>query len=344
MSYLTDIAEQDSNIGNTIELNGLAVTNNSNVPKELALFAIYANTLYDQDDKQKYLSASDLIMPVRRLVYKLKTKGQQQQQTDVSALLASAKGTSHHSTMEQALEAYNKQFDDVAKQYIIEERFGQEFGEWTIAGKFDMLTPEDEDGYRMIKDLKHVSGYVYKQVMEEKDVMEQVESIEESMELYPHYTKFQLQLSIYAYLARNKYKLQPFGEILFMLSSKPSFGSDIPNETAMKFPLLPAEEVEAFMRRKIALVEEQLQLNEPTVYCTDKERMFRPGEYKLQRLGPSGKWSTVRGSKFDNLADFQRFVREKGRPGDQEFITEPTYLACEKYCQFSEICDQYQRI
>jgi hypothetical protein len=321
---------------NTVTLRGLTATNNSNIPFETAIFALYQSTLYDGSDKENYLSVSDLIAPVRKTVLKLKYKIKPEM--DVSNMLAAAKGTSHHSDMELALQAYNdEQTNDDAK-YIQEVRSAKEFGKWTVAGKFDMVTGKDENGKRTLKDLKHVSGYSVQKLNTEKETMEHGLTIEEAMESRPTYTKFQLQLSIYCDLNQDL-DLNPYADILFMLSSKVGFGPS-PTDFAVRFPVLPAEEVEEFIKRRIALIEEQLALDELTIFCSPVERGTTQAEYKVKRMNKAGNYATVAGSKFNNRSDVDAFLRNKGRAGDIIDETPASHKLC-NYCpHYGTTCDQ----
>jgi len=319
----------------TIKLRGLEVTNNNNLPLESVLFAIYNHTQYDGKHDDHSLSASDLMQPIRKTLYKLRYPVTDIR--DVSTMMSSAKGTSHHSSMEEALIAYNEEHKD--NPYILEKRsqvtVDSETGEWTISGKFDMISPADEKGKRTIKDLKHVSGYAYSKLLEEMENLESL-PIEEALQRFPTYTKFQLQLSIYAYL-NPAINLNPWGDILFMLSSKVGFGSS-PVDFTVRFPLFPKPIIDAFIRRRVTQIATH-QIGNTLPLCTDVDRGYKPASYKLLRVNKSGKQATVRGSKFDNYADFAEFVRTKGKPGDEQQITEATYSLCD-YCNHKNICDQ----
>lgn len=151
------------------------------------------------------------------------------------------------------------------------------------------------------------------------------------------YFKYQFQLSAYHWL-NSDLNLKPFGQIIFHLTDGGGL-ERYPVYSMHQFPLLPHEEIEEFIINYISELHQHL--NAGTLpLCTNEERGYQPGEWKLQRISPTnGKMRTVNGSKHTNEADFRSYCKSKARPCDQEVITEPTFKLCE-YCSYSSICTQ----
>lgn len=320
MSIITQITQQT----NDIIINGKTFTNNANVPKELAIFAAYHSTLYGGNPpREGKLSTTTIIGPIRKALLAIKYPDPGTE--DVANLMASSKGTAMHEGLTKALTTYNS-------GYICEQRINREINGWKISGEFDVLTPD-----KQIKDLKFVSNYNIKKLIEDKEKLQPEWSLEEMYTNVPTYFKYVAQLSIYKWLIDNP-EVKPYGSILFSLNN----GSDMGKYTIdqeVTFPLRPIEEIEEFLHNRVQQIKEHL-ANNTLPLCTDEERGFRPGEYKLTRVGSTGKSQTVRGSKCNSQAELAEFIRLKGKPGDQEIITPPKYMLCE-YCKYKSVCDQY---
>jgi hypothetical protein len=304
--------------------NGVEYTNITGVPKETAIFAMYLNETGYSGSEPRWgkLSASDLIASPRKYMYKVEYPTTPT--IDVATILKSAKGTSHHNSMANALEWYGN-------GYHTEERIEKEFKGWKISGEYDIKINNT------IKDLKHVSNFVYKKLMDEKAIFHTTNSIEEMLELFPTYAKFCVQMSIYRWLHEDMDEIEPFGYILFMLSDGGDFGK-YPIDSEVMFPLLPREQIEEFITSRINMLEEHKTANTKPL-CNANDRGYNPPEYKLKRVNSKGVMATVRGSKFTDKAAFDEYVRLKAKPGDQEEIQEASYKLCE-YCPFSAVCDQ----
>lgn len=308
--------------------NGTKFTNTTNIPKELAIFAIFHSASYDgKPTTATNMSVSDFLTPMRKLLYKIKNPPIEEI-SDVAYIMKSAKGTAMHSGLEQALAWYGGYKQEIRSET---ERMGV-----TISGKFDLI----DESTMTIKDLKNVSSFAYKMLMDDMvklQTMDNSLSVHERMKYIPTYTKYQLQLSMYRWLNPDL-DLKPWGDIIFSLNNGGGF-DNYPIDNFHRFPLLLNEEIEQFVIDHLTQVQAHL-ANDTMPFCSDEERGKRNGEWKLQRMSPTNhSMSTVRGSKFDNESDFRDFVRKSGRAGDQEVITEPTCVLC-NYCAFSSTCDQ----
>lgn len=320
MSTLAAAAQQTKDI----VFDGKTFTNNTNLSKEHAIFTAYHSTLYSGNPpREGKLSTTTIISSVRKAI--LAIKFPDPGPSDVSNLIASAKGTCMHEGLTRALQAYDP-------NYICEKRVEREVNGWKISGEFDVLTPD-----KQIKDFKFVSNYNIKMLIEDKQILQPEWTLEEMYVKVPTYFKYVAQLSIYRYLL-NDPEVKMYGSILFSLNN----GSDMGKYTIdqeVTFSLRPMEEVEEFLFNRVQKIKEHLQ-NNTIPLCSDEERGYRAGEWKLQRMGSTGKMATVRGSKCTSPKELSEFIRAKGRPGDVEVIIPAKYILCE-YCQFKHVCDQY---
>jgi hypothetical protein len=341
MSTIAQAAQQSKDV----IINGKTFTNNSNLSKEHAIFAAYHSTLYSGNPpREGKLSTTTVIGPLRKAILAIKFPDSGTE--DVANLMASSKGTAMHEGLTQALNAYSKEhydtmsdlgskLDNLEKSelgYICEQRVEREINGWKISGEFDVLTPD-----KVIKDFKFVSNYNIKKLIEDREKLQSEWSLEEMYIKVPTYFKFVAQLSIYKFLL-NHPEVKHYGSILFSLNN----GSDMGKYTIdqeVTFPLRPMEEIDEYLFNQIQTIKDHL-ANDTIPLCSDEERGYKPGEWKLQRIGSTGKPATVRGSKCTSAAELSEFIRAKGKPGDVEVITPPKYMLCE-YCKFKQVCDQY---
>ena len=319
MSTLTDAAQSAT----YLTFGGKQFTNNSNLSREHAIFAAYHATLYSGNPPRAgKVSTTGIIGPLRKLL--LAIKHPEQSIMDVADLMASAKGTALHEGLTRALTAYDS-------GYRYEERADREVNGWKVSGEFDVLTPDNQ-----IKDLKHVSNYNLKKLQEDREILDPSWSMEEVLQFAPTYGKYVAQLSIYRYLM-NEDDTLPYGSILFSLNN----GSDMGKykvDQEVTFPLFPNEAVEEFISNRVQILKDHV-ANGTLPLCSDEERGYAPGEWKLQRMGSTGKMATVRGSKCNSAGELANFIQSKGKPGDVEAITEPQYRLC-SYCNVRSVCDQ----
>jgi hypothetical protein len=326
MSIIANIAANNQLI--LTSPNGTQFTNNTNIPKELAIFAIYHAAQYDgKPTTTTNLSVSDFLTPMRKLIYKIHNPAINEL-TDVSYIMKSAKGTAMHSGMEAALEWYGGYKQEIRSQKIIDGV--------VVSGKFDLIDLETNT----LKDLKHVSSYAYKKLMLDIEKIKDMDNsltIKERLEYIPTYTKFQLQMSMYKWL-NPELKLSPYGDIIFSLNDGGGM-ERYPIDNFHRFPLLLDEEIEEFVINHLTELKQHL-ADGTMPLCSDAERGYSPAEYKLQRVSPTnGKLSTVRGSKFNNYTKFREFVIKSGKLGDVEQIQDAKYTLC-NYCNYSSICTQ----
>ena len=322
MSTIAQAAMQS----NDIILNGKVFTNNTKLSKEHAIFAAYHSTLYSGNPpREGKLSTTTIIGSVKQALMAIKYSSEETGPEDVSNLMASAKGTAMHNGLTAALQAYDS-------NYVCEKRIEREVDDWKISGEFDVLTPD-----KQIKDFKFVSNYNIKKLIEDKQALQPEWTLEDMYTKAPTYFKYVAQLSIYRYLL-NDPEVKMYGSILFSLNN----GSDMGKYTIdqeVTFPLRPMEEVHEFLVDRVKQIKAHIAAG-TIPPCSDVERGYTPGEWKLSRVGSTGKEQTVRGSKCNSAAELSDFIRLNGRPGDKSIIIPAKYALC-GYCKFKTVCDQY---
>ena len=322
MSTIAQAAMQS----NDIILNGKVFTNNTKLSKEHAIFAAYHSTLYSGNPpREGKLSTTTIIGSVKQALMAIKYSSEETGPEDVSNLMASAKGTAMHNGLTAALQAYDS-------NYVCEKRIEREIEDWKISGEFDVLTPD-----KQIKDFKFVSNYNIKKLIEDKQALQPEWTLEDMYTKAPTYFKYVAQLSIYRYLL-NDPEVKMYGSILFSLNN----GSDMGKYTIdqeVTFPLRPMEEVHEFLVDRVKQIKAHIAAG-TIPPCSDVERGYTPGEWKLSRVGSTGKEQTVRGSKCNSAAELSDFIRLNGRPGDKSIIIPAKYALC-GYCKFKTVCDQY---
>ena len=322
MSTIAQAAMQS----NDIILNGKVFTNNTKLSKEHAIFACYHSLLYSGNPpREGKLSTTTIIGSVKQALMAIKYSSEETGPEDVSNLMASAKGTAMHNGLTAALQAY-------ASNYVCEKRIEREVDDWKISGEFDVLTPD-----KQIKDFKFVSNYNIKKLIEDKQALQSEWTLEDMYTKAPTYFKYVAQLSIYRYLL-NDPEVKMYGSILFSLNN----GSDMGKYTIdqeVTFPLRPMEEVHEFLVDRVKQIKAHIAAG-TIPPCSDVERGYTAGEWKLSRVGSTGKEQTVRGSKCNSAAELSDFIRLNGRPGDKQIIIPAKYALC-GYCKFKTVCDQY---
>ena len=322
MSTIAQAAMQS----NDIILNGKVFTNNTKLSKEHAIFSAYHSTLYSGNPpREGKLSTTTIIGSVKQALMAIKYSSEETGPEDVSNLMASAKGTAMHNGLTAALQAYDS-------NYVCEKRIEREVDDWKISGEFDVLTPD-----KQIKDFKFVSNYNIKKLIEDKQALQPEWTLEDMYTKAPTYFKYVAQLSIYRYLL-NDPEVKMYGSILFSLNN----GSDMGKYTIdqeVTFPLRPMEEVHEFLVDRVKQIKAHIAAG-TIPPCSDVERGYTPGEWKLSRVGSTGKEQTVRGSKCNSAAELSDFIRLNGRPGDKSIIIPAKYALC-GYCKFKTVCDQY---
>ena len=251
---------------------------------------------------------------------------------DVSDITSSAKGTIFHNELEKSI----KEWGDTSIE--AETRKQKEFNGWIIDGEWDICQDN------MIKDLKTTSNWKIGQFLKEKKeitdtgLLNTDYSIKEAKEKYPTYFNYVLQLSIYKWLKGN---VKDEGSIIYILTNGGGY-SNLNIEGEIYVPLIPNGKLEEWMKERLDMLQSHLD-NKTLPDCTDTERGFKKGTWKLTRYSQkTGKYRTVSGTTSDTEAGFNSLIAGKTKAGDIIVETEPEYLAC-SWCKYSTICEQYNK-
>ena len=310
-------------------------TNNYDIPLGLAVWLVSDN--YDYVDDPKYISATTLLKPIKQIILSRRLN-QEDQQVDISELIARSMGTGLHDSIEKAWK-HNASLslkllgypDDVASSVVvnpdsdalgeesipvwIEQRAVKEHAGWKIGGKFDMVL----EG--RLNDFKSTSVYTFMSGSHDKD--------------------YCLQGSIYKWLNPEKIT-SDFIRINFIFTDWQSQlaqrGGGYPQKKlAYKdIPLLGSAETEQFINKKLALIERYENLPEDQIpECTDEE-LWRTAPVFKYFSNPSASRAT---KNFDNQAEANRYwMVEKGGKGIVKvFLGSPRRC---QYCNAAPICNQ----
>lgn len=304
--------------------SGKQYTNHFDIPELTARFAIYmAETGYSGTHEDNKISATTLIGPIKKYLYKVKHHSDPIIK-DVKHLINSAKGTNLHNGFESSIQWWN---DPTVKS---ETRYEKVLNGYTISGELDFI----HNG--MVKDLKHVSNYTLKKLNDEMSNLSTTDDINQMLEIYPIYTKLVLQLSIYRWLCPDE--LSDNGAIEFELNNGGGF-SNLPISHEVILPLIDEDKLEKWVYNRVETIKQHI-AEDTLPDCTDQERGASKPEFKLQRYSAStSKYRTVNGSKFDNEYEFREFIMNKGRGGDREEVKPASYTLC-SYCDWKDTCLQ----
>ena len=307
----------------TLTVNGTTYSNHSNIPRELALLIIH-NSAYDgRKTSETLLSVSDLMVPVRKTILKIKNP-KPNTIVDVLSLSKPAYGTMLHNSLEEAL--------STDSDYILEKRTSKTVLDIEISGKFDLVHKGT------LKDLKTTSSYSLMLLAEERRAIGTNQlTLQELYENHPLHFKYIFQLSAYHWLNPDLIT-DSYGYILFHLTDNGGFNK-LPIDSEKRFKLFSLKDTEAFITNRVEQIKSHL-LADTMPDCTETERGFTPPQYKVVRLNKTLKWLTVKGTKTDSLKTAQRFLlSEKAKPTDKIDTTPATYRMCE-WCNFNSICEQ----
>lgn len=309
--------------------------NVSEVPLALAVFL--ASDYYDYSSDPNEISATTLLKPLRQVILPARIPAGEGL-VDLTAMLKNRMGAAIHDGIEKAwitnhvraMKALgypqrvidrvrvNPKPEELTPDIIpvyMEQRLKRPLGKWIITGKFDFV------GEGRVQDFKSTSVWVYKN---------QVNS-----------EKYELQGSIYRWLDP---KLITENELdihyIFtdwkagMQRSDPAY----PPRPLMKqtFNLKSLAETEAFIRRKLALIEQYWDAPEEDIPACDDEELWRSEPVFKYYKNPA---KTTRSTKnFDTVHDARLRLIEDGNVG---FIKEvPGQVTACKYCPSFAVCSQ----
>jgi hypothetical protein len=309
-------------------------SNVSDVPLALAVFL--ASDYYDYNDDPDTISATTLLKPLRQIVLPSRVPPGDGL-IDLASMMNNRMGNAIHDGIEKAwttnhvramkaLGFPQRVIDKVvvnptyavgpdAIPVYLEQRLKRKIGKWTITGKFDFV------GEGRVQDFKSTSVWTYKnQVNNEK------------------YTQ---QGSIYRWLDP-KMITQNELDIHFIFTDwKAGMQRADPTYPPKRFhkqtfPLMSLQSTEAFISRKIALIEQYLNAPEQDIPLCDDEELWRSEPVHKYYKNPA---KTARSTKnFEDIQDARTRFVEDGSVG--LIKTVPGQVTACKYCPAFGACTQ----
>lgn len=314
-------------------------TNVSAVP--LALMPFLATDHYDHNADPFTISATTLLKPLRQIILPSRVP-EDFGLIDLASQMANRLGSAIHDGIERAWRTnffnallacgYKEKLieriridptdEELAANpdiipFYMEQRASRKIGKWTVTGKWDFI------GEGKVQDYKTASTWSYKnQVNADKQ---------------------RKQGSIYRWLDPKKITED---EMLIhhifmdwkvgMIKSDPNYPPQ--RFHTQKFELLTLAETEAFIRAKLALIEQHWDTPEDQLPLCDDEELWRTEpKYKYYANGDT---NSARSTKnFDTMQDAQIFmsVEKKGVGAIKEVLGE--VKAC-TYCAGFPVCSQ----
>lgn len=286
----------------------MILTNEWDIPLPLQVWL--ANDEYDHISDKNYISATQLLNPLKQLILKHRVN-ENLVSTDISSFVPAVMGTSMHDSIEKAWlhSDYKKTLGflgiskAVADKVVInpekveegqipvyiEQRSIKEIDGYKIGGKFDYI------GDGTLHDFKTTSAYTW---------------VYGGMD-----EKYILQGSIYRWLNQDKITSE-FVRICFIFTDWQNqlalSNKDYPKHKIMykDYPLLSVQETEDWIKRKLALITKYFDAPEEEIPdCTDEELWRSETKYKYYANESASKATKV----FDNLNDAVAFKTAKGK-------------------------------
>ena len=284
------------------------LTNEWDIPLPLQVWL--AHDEYDHIQDEKYISATQLLNPLKQLILRPRVNDNFIT-TDISSFVPAVMGTSIHDGIEKAwlysdyrktLEflGFNKsvadkivinpeKVEDGQIPVYIEQRSIKEIDGYKIGGKFDYI------GDGILHDFKSTSAYTW---------------VYGGMD-----EKYRLQGSIYRWLNQDKVT-SDFVRICFIFTDWQNAlaltNKDYPQHKIMykDYPLLSIPETEKWIKEKLALITKYWDAKEEDIpECNDEELWRSETKYKYYANPTASKATKV----FDSLAEANKFCLEKGK-------------------------------
>ena len=309
--------------------------NTSSVPLSLAIFLATDN--YDHNPDSNTISATALIKPVRQLVLSARVP-EDLSPVDLVNLVPSRMGSAIHDAIERswkdnykpAMEAlgYPKRVIEKIKinpepheltdgtiPVYMEQRAHKQIGKFTVSGKYDFI------GDGRVEDFKTTSTYTAMNNTNDE--------------------KYIWQGSIYRWLnpviiTKDEMAIQ----FIFTDWSKAKAMQDpkYPQQRIQQrlLPLKSLQETDAFVRRKLAQIEQYWEAKEEELPpCTDADLWRSEPVFKYYKNPENTKRST---KNFDNRHDAQLRYIEDGSVG--KVVEVPGQTTACKYCSAFAVCSQ----
>jgi len=258
-----------------------------------------------------HISATELINSPR--IVQLKKKHWEDITQDASEMVWSLFGSAVHNILEHGKD----------KHHIVEERLHTNFEGWDISGAIDLQEVE-EDGI-VINDYKVTSAWA---VINEK-------------------AEWGEQLNIYAWLVERVKKI-PVKKVQIVAIIRDWSARDAVNRegyppspiAVIEYPLSTFTAREEYITKKIEQHNEAyfaMTTGEELQECTPEDMWEKPTTYALKKTGG------VRAKKvYSILTEAEAGLAEAGK-GHEIETREGERTRCQKYCQVSQFCTQYQK-
>lgn len=313
--------------------------NVSEVPLALAVFL--ATDSYDHNDDPNTISATTLLKPLRQVILPSRIPPGEGL-VNLADMMNNRMGTAIHDGIEKAwMTNYRKAMQNIGLPdriidhvrinpsaeelgtgiipIYLEQRLSRQLGKWTITGKFDFI------GEGKVQDFKSTSTFTYKK--------------------QTGADKYTQQGSIYRWLDPRKiYQDRMDIHYIFtdwkgaMAKSDPSYPPK--RFHTQSFELLSLNETEAFIRKKLALIEQYWNAPEEELPpCSDDELWRSEPVFKYYK-NPA---KTARSTKnFDTMQDAMLRLSEDGNVGIVKEV--PGQVTACRYCPAFAACTQKDQL
>lgn len=315
--------------------------NVSEVPLALAVFL--ATDSYDHNDDPFTVSATTLLKPLRQIILPNRIPAGEGL-VNLADMMNSRMGTAIHDGIEKAwMNNYRGAMRDIGLPdrvisrvvinpddqdlemnpdwipIYLEQRLKRQLGKWTITGKFDFI------GEGKVQDFKSTSTFTYKK--------------------QTGADKYTQQGSIYRWLDPKKIHQDRMDIHYIFTDWKGAMAKSDPSYPPKRFhtqsfELLSLNETEAFIRKKLALIEQYWDAPEEEIpQCSDEELWRSEPQFKYYK-NPE---KTARSTKnFDTMQDAMLRLSEDGNVGIVKEV--PGQVTACRYCPAFAVCTQKDQL
>lgn len=315
--------------------------NVSEVPLALAVFL--ATDSYDHNDDPFTISATTLLKPLRQIILPSRIPAGEGL-VNLADMMNSRMGTAIHDGIEKAwMNNYRGAMRDIGLPdrvisrvvinpdeqdlemnpdwipIYLEQRLKRQLGKWTITGKFDFI------GEGKVQDFKSTSVFTYKK--------------------QTGADKYTQQGSIYRWLDPKKIHQDRMDIHYIFTDWKGAIAKTDPSYPPKRFhtqsfELLSLNETEAFIRKKLALIEQYWDAPEEEIPQCDDDELWRSEPQFKYYKNPE---KTARSTKnFDTMQDAMLRLSEDGNVGIVKEV--PGQVTACKYCPAFAACTQKDQL
>jgi len=301
------------------------ITNNSNISVPLAVWLAMDN--YNVDTRDNVISATTLLKPIRQIVLGRKYRNNIKE-IDVENLIASSMGTALHDSVEKAWKQKDKVLTILEKlgflspealydEVILERRSEVELNGYIISGQFDIAFKG------IVCDIKSTSVWSHIFGSKEEDYI--------------------LQLSIYKYLNQDIITNE-YGYIEHIFTDwsqvKAMQDKSYPQKRILstKLKLYSNDEIERYMREKIALIAKYEALPDSLIPKCSQEELWQSDDVYKYYKDPTKMSKSTKNFTDKDEAD------EMARRGGGIVVTFGGEAKRCAYCSYTNICSQYEEL